>query len=42
MSASLMAALLVAVGFGALLQRRRRNAGSAGEPRRHVRSKDKP
>ncbi|MEZ0603976.1 hypothetical protein ACAX43_17725 [Paraburkholderia sp. IW21] len=42
MSGGLLAALIVAVGFGALFQRRRRNGGSAGEPPGHVRRKDKP
>ncbi|MGF6758286.1 hypothetical protein [Paraburkholderia sp. GAS42] len=42
MSAGLMTALLVAVGFGALFQRRRRSGGSTGEPPSNVRGKDKP
>ena len=42
MSAGLMAALLVAVGFGALFRRRRRSGGSTGEPPSNVRGKDKP
>jgi uncharacterized protein (TIGR03382 family) len=42
MSAVLMAALLVAVGFGALFRRRRRSGGSTGEPLSNVRGKDKP
>ena len=42
MSAGLMAALLVAVGFGVLFQRRRRSGGSTGEPPGNVRGKDKP
>ncbi|SOE69810.1 hypothetical protein SAMN05446635_3629 [Burkholderia sp. OK233] len=42
MGAGLMTALLVAVGFGVLFQRRRRNGGSTGEPPGDVRGKDKP
>ncbi|MGF6596334.1 uncharacterized protein (TIGR03382 family) [Paraburkholderia sp. GAS448] len=42
MSAGLMTALLVAVGFGALFRRRRRSGGSTGEPPSNVRGKDKP
>jgi uncharacterized protein len=42
MSAGLMTALLVAVGFGVLFQRRKRNGGSTGEPPGDVRRKDKP
>ena len=42
MSAGLMTALLVAVGFGALFRRRRRSGGSTGEPPGNVRGKDKP
>ena len=42
MSAGLMTALLVAVGFGVLFQRRRRNGGNTGEPPSNVRGKDKP
>lgn len=42
MSASLMTALLVAVGFSVLFQRRRRNSGSTGKPPSNVRGKDKP
>ena len=42
MSAGLMMALLVAVGFGVLFQRRRRNGGSTGKPPSNVRGKDKP
>ncbi|MFL9951598.1 hypothetical protein PQR68_36955 [Paraburkholderia agricolaris] len=42
MSAGLMVALIVAVGFGVLFQRRRRNGGSAGERPGNVRDKDKP
>ena len=40
MSAGLMAALLVAVGFGALFRRRRRSGGSTGKPPSNVRGKD--
>lgn len=42
MSAGLMTALLVAVGFGALFRHRRRSGGSTGEPPSNVRGKDKP
>jgi hypothetical protein len=42
MSAGLMTALLIAVGFGVLFQRRRRNGGNTGEPPSNVRGKDKP
>jgi uncharacterized protein len=42
MSAGLMTALRVAVGFGALFRRRRRSGGSTGEPPGNVRGKDKP
>ena len=42
MSAGLMMALLVAVGFGVLFQGRRRNGGNTGEPPSNVRGKDKP
>ena len=42
MSAGLMMALLVAVGFGALFRRRRRSGGSTGEPPSNVRGKDRP
>ena len=42
MSAGLMTALLVAVGFGVLFQRRRRNGGNTGESPSNVRGKDKP
>jgi uncharacterized protein len=42
MSAGLMTALLVAVGFGALFRRRRRSGGSTGEPPSNVPGKDKP
>ncbi|MGF7000586.1 hypothetical protein P3T25_008978 [Paraburkholderia sp. GAS32] len=42
MSAGLMTALLVAVGFGALFRRRGRSGGSSGEPPGNVRGKDKP
>ena len=42
MSAGLMTALLVAVGFGVLFQRRRSNGGNTGEPPSNVRGKDKP
>lgn len=42
LSTGLMTALLVAVGFGVLFQRRRRNGGSTGEPPSKVRGKDKP
>jgi hypothetical protein len=41
MSAGLIAALLVAVGFGVLFQRRRGNGGNTGEPPSNVRGKDK-
>lgn len=41
MSAGLMTALLVAVGFGALFRRRRRSGGSTGEPPSNVPGKDK-
>ncbi|MFM0079398.1 hypothetical protein P0D72_11015 [Paraburkholderia sediminicola] len=41
MSAVLLTALLVAVGFGVLFQRRRRNGGNTGEPPSNVRGKDK-
>jgi uncharacterized protein len=41
MSADLMTALLVAVGFGALFRRRRRSGGSTGEASSNVRGKDK-
>ncbi|MFM0306038.1 hypothetical protein PQR05_33600 [Paraburkholderia sediminicola] len=41
-SALLMAALLVAVGFGALFQRRKRNGGNTEESPSNVRDKDKP
>jgi uncharacterized protein len=42
MSAGLMTALLVAVGFGVLFQRRRKSGGSTGQPPGNVRGKDKP
>jgi uncharacterized protein (TIGR03382 family) len=42
MSAGLMTALLVAVGFGVLFRRRKRNGGSTGESPSNVRDKDKP
>lgn len=42
MSAGLMTALLVAVGFGVLFQRRRTSGGNTGESPSNVRDKDKP
>lgn len=42
MSGGLLAALIVAVGFGAFFQRRRRNGGSAVKPSANLRDKDKP
>jgi hypothetical protein len=42
MSAGLMTALLAAVGFGVLFQRRTRNGENTGEPPSNVRGKDKP
>ncbi|MFP3564077.1 MYXO-CTERM sorting domain-containing protein [Paraburkholderia sp. SIMBA_030] len=42
MSAGLTMALLVAVGFGVLFQRRRSNGGNTGDPPSNVRGKDKP
>lgn len=42
MSGVLMAALIVALGFGAFFQRRRRNGGSTVKPSANARDKDKP
>lgn len=42
MSAGLMVALIVAVGFGVFFQRRRRNGGSVAQRPGHARDKDKP
>ena len=42
MSAGLMTVLLVAVGFGAIFQRRRRSGGRTEEPPSNARGKDKP
>jgi uncharacterized protein len=40
MSVGLMAVVLVAIGFGAIVSRRKRNGQRAGEPRKHVRGQD--
>jgi hypothetical protein len=42
MSAGLLVALIVAVGFGVLFQRRKRNGGSAEQRPGHARDEDKP